>query len=88
MSNTPQTRHDAGAGGVPMSPLLTEHDVAERLAVSIKTVQRWRLFNQGPPYKKLGSKLRSAVRYRVDEVERWLEEQPTGGAPAHREHST
>ena len=49
--------------------LLTEHEVAEQLALSVATMRRWRLFRQGPKWLKLGS----AVRYRPEDVKAYLD---------------
>jgi len=55
------------AGG--QSPcLLNEHEVAERLKLSVATMRRWRLLRQGPKWLKLNS----AVRYRPEDVEAYL----------------
>jgi predicted DNA-binding transcriptional regulator AlpA len=48
--------------------LLTEHEVANLLTLSIKTVRNWRLSGFGPPHLKLGR----LVRYRVSDVKAWL----------------
>lgn len=50
--------------------LLTEKEAAEFLRVSIKTLQSWRLQGKQPTYLKLGR----CVRYRRDDVIRFLEE--------------
>ncbi len=55
--------------------LLNEHDVARITGLSVASVRRWRLLKQGPRYLKLGS----AVRYKPEDVYRWLETRPTGG---------
>jgi predicted DNA-binding transcriptional regulator AlpA len=55
--------------------LLNEHDVARITGLSVASVRRWRLLKQGPKYLKLGS----AVRYRSEDVAKWLETRPTGG---------
>ncbi len=60
---------------VAQNRLFKEREVAERLAVSVATVRRWRLFGRGPKYSKIGS----AVRYRPEDVSAWLESRPTGG---------
>ena len=61
---------------VAPSRLFNEREVAERLAVSVATIRRWRLFRQGPMYIKVGG---AAVRYRREDVESWLCSRPTGG---------
>jgi len=58
-----------------MLNLLTEEQLAKQLSVSIASLRRWRLLNRGPKFIKVGS----LVRYRPDDVERWLAELPTGG---------
>lgn len=58
--------------------LLNEHDVARITGMSVATVRRWRLFRQGPPYRKLNS----AVRYSATELIAWIESQPKGGGRA------
>jgi predicted DNA-binding transcriptional regulator AlpA len=55
--------------------LLNEFDVAHVTGLSVASVRRWRLFKTGPKYLKIGS----AVRYRVGDVQAWLETCPTGG---------
>lgn len=60
--------------------LLNEHEVAERLGISVATVRRWRLLRQGPKYRKVGA----AVRYRTEDVEAWLESRPVGGDTAQQ----
>lgn len=45
-------------------PAFTETELARRWNVSIKTLQRWRSEERGPPYIKLSK----AVRYPVDEI--------------------
>jgi len=55
--------------------LLNENQVAEILAVSVATVRRWRLFNQGVRFLKIGS----SVRYRPEDLEAWLASRPKGG---------
>jgi excisionase family DNA binding protein len=57
--------------------LLTEQDVAELLKVSLSTLRRWRLLDQGPQFLKVGA----LVRYKRESVDEWLATRPTGGAP-------
>jgi len=58
-----------------LNRLLTDRKVSIELGVSLATVRRWRLFRAGPRYIKIGS----SVRYRPDDVKRWLETRPVGG---------
>lgn len=52
--------------------LLTPADVAERLNISIPTLERWRRHGTGPAFVKLGPGLRSRVGYRSDDIEAYL----------------
>jgi hypothetical protein len=47
---------------------MTELEAANFLALSIKTLQRWRWLGQGPSYHKLGN----AVRYASQDLEAFL----------------
>jgi predicted DNA-binding transcriptional regulator AlpA len=64
-----------GAVSNAVGALLTEHDVARITGLSVASVRRWRLFHRGPRYLKLGS----AVRYRTEDIQAWLESRPSGG---------
>jgi predicted DNA-binding transcriptional regulator AlpA len=59
--------------GIPA--LLNEHEVARITGLSVASVRRWRLLQQGPKYIKIGS----AVRYRTEDVRAWLDTRPVGG---------
>ena len=59
---------------------LTEKQVAEIMGLSIKTRQRWRLFGEGPEFKKFGT----AVRYPANALEAWIESAPHGGSTGMR----
>ena len=48
--------------------LLTETEVAERLNVSIRTLQGWRLRGGGPLYVKIGAR----VRYRGEDLDAFV----------------
>jgi predicted DNA-binding transcriptional regulator AlpA len=61
-----------------LDSLVTEHEVARITGMSVATVRRWRLFRQGPPFRKLNS----AVRYSTAELMAWIESRPTGGERA------
>lgn len=58
-----------------MLKLMTEEDVSKALNVSIAALRRWRLEQRGPVFIKVGS----LVRYRPEDLERWLSSLPTGG---------
>ena len=57
--------------------LLTEAEVAQRLRVSLACLRRWRLERRGPRFLKVGS----LVRYPSEQLDRWIESLPSGGAP-------
>lgn len=50
--------------------LLTEHEVAAALRVSVATLRKWRWQGGGIGFKKIG---RRAVRYDSDELRAYLE---------------
>ena len=51
-----------------LEELITEHDVARVVGLSVASVRRWRLLRQGPKYLKIGA----AVRYKPKSVMAWL----------------
>ena len=53
----------------PASLYLSVEGVAQRLNVSVNTVRAWRSEGKLPPAYKLGKH----VRYRVDQLDRWVE---------------
>jgi excisionase family DNA binding protein len=52
-------------------PLLSPTDLAAYLAVPLATVYRWRSRRKGP----CGIRVGRHVRYRIADVERWLDDQ-------------
>jgi predicted DNA-binding transcriptional regulator AlpA len=50
--------------------LYNQGEVAERLGISIRSLERWRCTGEGPRYIKLGRQ----VRYTCDDLEAWLAE--------------
>lgn len=48
---------------------LTTEELAERMGVSVRTVQGWRARNYGPPF--LPGRGRASALYRVADVEAW-----------------
>jgi predicted DNA-binding transcriptional regulator AlpA len=60
-----------------LEDLLTEHEVARLLKVSVATIRRRRLFRQPPDFIKIGA----SVRYRREAIQRLIEsaEQRMGG---------
>lgn len=53
--------------------LITEHEAAEFLAVSVKTLRRWRCVGLGPRWIRLGGTVRGAVRYSADDLNDYIE---------------
>lgn len=51
------------------SQALTEHEVAERLGLSVATLRAWRLKRRGPRYVRFGR----AVRYLASDIERFVD---------------
>lgn len=58
-------------GSDKIQSLLGPQDLADWLGVPLGTVYRWRTNGDGPPGLRVGKHL----RYRVQDVERWLEAQ-------------
>jgi excisionase family DNA binding protein len=56
---------------MPMRILMTPKQAAEYLQLSMSTLAKMRMRGDGPPYNKTGPK---AVRYRIAELDAWLEE--------------
>jgi hypothetical protein len=54
-----------------------ETHIARRLHISPRSLERWRMTGDGPPYLKLGRR----VVYRERDVEEWLD------AHAHAQHA-
>lgn len=52
------------------NPLLSPIELASYLGLPVATIYRWRTYNEGP----LGIKVGRHVRYRVEDVDRWLDE--------------
>lgn len=53
-----------------------ESEIAERLGVSLRTVQSWRARGAGPAFTKFGR----LVRYSEAAVEQWLATRPQTGS--------
>lgn len=62
-----------------MDILIREREAAQRLGVSVKTLQSWRLHCRGPVYAKIGK----SVRYRLEDLDAFVQSkliQPQAGA--------
>ena len=55
---------------VPLNTLIYEKTAATQLSLSLRTLRHWHRQGRGPQYVKLGS----AIRYRPQDIERWVEE--------------
>jgi predicted DNA-binding transcriptional regulator AlpA len=51
-------------------PLLNQREAAEFLRLSERTLERFRLTGDGPPYVKAGRR----VVYRREDLDRWIED--------------
>lgn len=56
------------------SPHLTPEEAAEYLSIGNSTMKKWRLAGEGPRYAKFGK----SVRYRVEDLDAWIEENLVG----------
>lgn len=52
-----------------MFRLLTEREASDRLGLSVRTLQKWRLLGRGPGFLKLGQ----AVRYDPAELDAFVQ---------------
>ena len=59
-------------------PLMSPEDVAVYVRVPVATVLVWRRKGTGPRASRVGKHL----RYRREDVDRWLEERASDGTPA------
>lgn len=73
-----QIRNENPSPDEKFETLLTEHELARLVGMSVATIRRWRLLNAGPPYLKLSH----SVRYDPRALRNWLASRPTGGEPA------
>ncbi|GAC1601611.1 MAG: hypothetical protein NVS3B2_04670 [Ramlibacter sp.] len=62
----------------PLDDHLSEHQAAELLHVSVRTLQRWRGQRFGPRWIKIGQ-LR--VRYARADLDAWIESRTVAGQP-------
>lgn len=57
-----------------MKKYLTPIELSEYLGIKVTTISNWRVAGYGPVYLKLGKERQSPVRYRLEEVEKWVKE--------------
>src|SRR5882757_5944227 len=58
------------------SPLMTRQEVADYYGLPFKTLEQWAYVGKGPRFRKVGRH----VRYRLSDVDEWIEQQAAGGA--------
>ncbi len=58
-----------------MMNLLCDTEVAPKLGVTVFTLRSWRVRSFGPRFVKFGKSKSATVRYRPEDVEKWLSEQ-------------
>lgn len=73
MSSTDNRACDSRAGHT-VEKLLSDFEVAKIVGMSVAWVRRLRQRNDGPPYRKLGGR----VRYDPAELKAWLASRPLG----------
>lgn len=85
--NYPDFAHASPNDAQADDPLLPESAAAAVLGgdkpLSVKTMQAWRVAGKGPRFIKLGSGLRSPVRYRRSELMRFLADGVRGSTSEH-----
>ena len=57
-----------------MQPLLTQRQCAEALALSERTLERFRVNGIGPKFVRMGK----SIRYRLSDVEVWIASRTVG----------
>ena len=57
-----------------MQPLLTQRQAAETLALSERTLERFRVTGAGPKFVRLGK----SIRYRLADLEAWIASRVVG----------
>lgn len=74
----PRTKQLRTAGPSKSEPapklLVTAQEAAEAAKVALKTLEAWRSTDKGPPFIRLTGE-RRGVRYPVDKLKAWIEEQ-------------
>jgi hypothetical protein len=77
----PKNNEAADTSNATVEKLLTEHELARWIDMSIHSVRRWRLRRIGPRFLKISSRpgLRGVVRYRPEDVRSWLDSRPGAG---------
>jgi Helix-turn-helix domain len=63
---------------------LPEHDASQYIGCKPQTLRAWRHRKQGPPYIMLGR----AIRYRVQDLDAWLDANRVVPRPKHESAMT
>jgi len=71
------TRRRLGTRDSSIKGMLTPEELSSLLAVPVATVYRWRSRGEGPPGFRVGRH----VRFRVEDVERWLDQRRDTDGP-------
>jgi len=58
--------------------LMSPPELSDYAGPAVQTLAIWRMKNKGPRYVKIGGR----IRYRLSDVDEWLEANTTGGNPA------
>jgi hypothetical protein len=85
MSSTSSGSEQQRAGFEPISGAVSEHIAARRLGLSVDTLRRDRRLGQlGIPFVKYGNGKCGAVRYDVEDLERFIAERKRRALPVAR----
>ena len=68
-ANRARTNGDYSSAAIAAGRLRNEHQAADVLGLSVKTLRRWRWARRGPPWRKIGS----AVRYADADLAAFIE---------------
>ena len=60
--------------------LISQREAAMRLTLSERTLERWRVSGEGPPYAKLGRR----VLYRQSDLDEWIAARVVGSTSEAR----
>lgn len=56
-----------------VSLMLTPEEAARHLGIKVSTLASWRFTSVGPAYYRVGNGRGSSVRYRLDDLDAWLQ---------------
>jgi len=56
--------------------LLTRKQVADRIGVTVRTIDKWRKEGKAPPFFKFNG----SIRCREDDLDEWIDEKSSGDA--------